>query len=89
MLGISYSGQIVFFQFLHYTCFSSAICPLQVLHFFAGAALLGTTDLEGAKFIYFFKSTFLQNRKLELQVKITVLLFCMFGYNIGYTVVSR
>ena len=27
---ISYSGQIVFFQFLHYTCFSSAICPLQV-----------------------------------------------------------
>ena len=28
--GISYSGQIVFFQFLHYTCFSSAICPLQV-----------------------------------------------------------
>ena len=28
--GVSYSGQIVFFQFLHYTCFSSAICPLQV-----------------------------------------------------------
>ena len=28
--GISYSGQIVFFQFLHYTCFSSAIYPLQV-----------------------------------------------------------
>ena len=29
--GISYSSQIVFFQFLHhYTCFSSAICPLQV-----------------------------------------------------------
>ena len=28
--GISYSGQIVFSQFLHYTCFSSAICPLQV-----------------------------------------------------------
>ena len=28
--GIGYSGQIVFFQFLHYTCFSSAICPLQV-----------------------------------------------------------
>ena len=28
--GISYSGQIVFFQFLHYTCFSSAVCPLQV-----------------------------------------------------------
>ena len=27
---ISYSSQIVFFQFLHYTCFSSAICPLQV-----------------------------------------------------------
>ena len=25
--GISYSGQIVFFQLLHYTCFSSAICP--------------------------------------------------------------
>ena len=28
--GISYSGQIVFFQSLHYTCFSSAVCPLQV-----------------------------------------------------------
>ena len=28
--GISYSSQIVFFQFLHYTCFSSAICPVQV-----------------------------------------------------------
>ena len=28
--GISYSSQIVFFQSLHYTCFSSAICPLQV-----------------------------------------------------------
>ena len=28
--SISYSGQIVFFQFLHYTCFSSAICPVQV-----------------------------------------------------------
>ena len=28
--GISYSGQIVFFQFLHYTCFFSTICPLQV-----------------------------------------------------------
>ena len=28
--GISYSSQIVFFQFLPYTCFSSAICPLQV-----------------------------------------------------------
>ena len=28
--SISYSGQIVFFQFLHYTCFSSAICLLQV-----------------------------------------------------------
>ena len=28
--GISYSSQIVFFQFLHYTCFSGAICPLQV-----------------------------------------------------------
>ena len=28
--GISYSSQIVFFQFLHYTCFSSAIGPLQV-----------------------------------------------------------
>ena len=28
--GISYFDQIVFFQFLHYTCFSSAICPLQV-----------------------------------------------------------
>ena len=28
--GISYSSQIVFFQFLHYTCFSSAICSLQV-----------------------------------------------------------
>ena len=28
--GISYSSQIVFFQSLHYTCFSSATCPLQV-----------------------------------------------------------
>ena len=28
--GISYSSQIVFSQFLHYTCFSSATCPLQV-----------------------------------------------------------
>ena len=28
--GISYSSQIVFFQSLLYTCFSSAICPLQV-----------------------------------------------------------
>ena len=28
--GISYSSQIVFFQFLHYTCFSGAVCPLQV-----------------------------------------------------------
>ena len=28
--SISYSGQIVFFLSLHYTCFSSAICPLQV-----------------------------------------------------------
>ena len=28
--GISYSSQIVFFQFLHHTCFSSAKCPLQV-----------------------------------------------------------
>ena len=28
--GISYSSQIVFFQSLHYTCLSSAICPLQV-----------------------------------------------------------
>ena len=28
--GISYSTQIVFFQSLHYTCFYSAICPLQV-----------------------------------------------------------
>ena len=28
--GISYSGQIVFFQFLHFTCFSSTIYPLQV-----------------------------------------------------------
>ena len=28
--GISYSSQIVFFQLLHYTCFSGAICPLQV-----------------------------------------------------------
>ena len=27
---ISYSSQIVFFQSLHYTCFSSAVCPLQV-----------------------------------------------------------
>ena len=27
---ISYSSQIVFFQSLHYTCFSSVICPLQV-----------------------------------------------------------
>ena len=28
--GISYSGQIVFFQSLHYTSYYSAICPLQV-----------------------------------------------------------
>ena len=31
--GICCSGQIVIFQFLHYTCFSSAVslsCPLQV-----------------------------------------------------------
>ena len=28
--GISYSSQIVLFQSLYYTCFSSAICPLQV-----------------------------------------------------------
>ena len=28
--GISYSGQVVLFQSLHFTCFSSAICPLQV-----------------------------------------------------------
>ena len=28
--GISYSSQIVFFQSLHYTCFYSAICTLQV-----------------------------------------------------------
>ena len=28
--GISYSSQTVFFQSVHYTCFSSAICPLQV-----------------------------------------------------------
>ena len=28
--GITYSSQIVFFQLLHYTCFSGAICPLQV-----------------------------------------------------------
>ena len=27
---IDYSSQIVFFQSLHYTCFSSAVCPLQV-----------------------------------------------------------
>ena len=36
MLGISYSGQIVFFQFLHYTYFSSTICPLQMLDFLLG-----------------------------------------------------
>ena len=28
--GSSYSSQIVFFQSLHYTCFCSVICPLQV-----------------------------------------------------------
>ena len=28
--GISYPSQIVFFQFLHHTNFSSTICPLQV-----------------------------------------------------------
>ena len=28
--GISYSSQTVFFQSLHYTCFSGAICLLQV-----------------------------------------------------------
>ena len=26
---ISHSCQMVFFQFLHYTCFSGAICPMQ------------------------------------------------------------
>ena len=29
--GVSYSSQIVSFQFLHHTCFSGATCPLQVL----------------------------------------------------------
>ena len=28
--GISYSGHIVFSQFLRNACFSSAVCPLQV-----------------------------------------------------------
>ena len=28
--GISYSGQIVYFQLLHYTCFSGATCQFQV-----------------------------------------------------------
>ena len=28
--GISFSSQMVFFQFLHYICLSGAICPLQV-----------------------------------------------------------
>ena len=28
--GIGYSSQIMFLQSLHYTCFSSAICQLQV-----------------------------------------------------------
>ena len=28
--GISYSSQILFFMSLHYTCFSGAVCPLQV-----------------------------------------------------------
>ena len=27
---ISYSSQIVFLHLLHYTCFSGAVCPLQV-----------------------------------------------------------
>ena len=43
--GISYSGQIVFFQFLHYTCFSGAICPLQVPNFSVVIPL--TTDMLG------------------------------------------
>ena len=28
---IFHSSQIVFFQFVHYTCYSGAVCPLQVL----------------------------------------------------------
>ena len=37
--GISYSSQIVFLQSLHYTCFSSAVCPLQVPDTNIGQAL--------------------------------------------------
>ena len=37
--GISYSGQIVFFQLMCYTHFSGAICPLQVPDVEAAVAL--------------------------------------------------
>ena len=39
--GISYSSQIVFLQSLHYTCFSSAVCPLQVPGMDACPVILG------------------------------------------------
>ena len=39
--GINCSGKIVFFQFLHYTDFSSTICPLQV----PGNSFLNGTSL--------------------------------------------
>ena len=43
--GISHSSQIVFFQFLHCTCFSSAICPLQVPGFIQAVFSSNAQDL--------------------------------------------
>ena len=40
--GISYSSQIVFFEFLDYTCFSGTVCPLQV----SVPAYIGRTSLK-------------------------------------------
>ena len=59
--GISYSNQIVFFQFLHSTCFFSAICPLQVPGFNERFLTWSTRLIEalGRKlFIYFRVSLF-------------------------------
>ena len=47
--GISYSSQIVFFEFLRYTCFSSAICPLHVPAC-NGLSCLHLVKLEKSKF---------------------------------------
>ena len=45
--GISCSSQIVFFQSLHYTCFSSAICPLQLPVFDTVADTISKIVLSG------------------------------------------